>query len=102
MSLVTTARLYFGQSLWLRRSTKAVLPEPTGPAMPIRNAREGTELVIFLPWLSWLREPLANARYRRQSRVERARRTRQPNAGECGLGDKRGQARATDRHPKLQ
>src|SRR5580704_10192622 len=38
MSLVTTARLYFGQSRRLNRSTSAVFPEPTGPALPTRNA----------------------------------------------------------------
>src|ERR1700730_809354 len=41
MSLVTTARLILGESARHRLSTKAVLPEPTGPAMPMRNARVG-------------------------------------------------------------
>src|SRR5262245_52260474 len=38
MSLVTTPRFTPGQNLWLSRSTSAVLPLPTGPAMPTRNA----------------------------------------------------------------
>src|SRR5215472_6240568 len=38
MSLVTTARLYFGHSFRLSRSTSAVFPDPTGPATPTRNA----------------------------------------------------------------
>src|ERR1700730_15099541 len=41
MSLVTTARLILGESARQRRSARAVLPEPTGPAMPMRNARVG-------------------------------------------------------------
>src|ERR1700730_16289221 len=40
MSFVTTARLYRGKSRRLSRSTSAVFPEPTGPAMPTRNARD--------------------------------------------------------------
>src|SRR5271170_2246658 len=38
MSLVTTARLMRGQSWRVSWSTSAVLPEPTGPAMPTRYA----------------------------------------------------------------
>src|SRR5277367_5617945 len=47
MSLVTTATEYFGYNTWLRRSTRAVLPEPTGPATPMRKGRFG--LVIGSP-----------------------------------------------------
>src|SRR5580704_10677377 len=39
MSLVTTARFLAGQRRLLRQSTRAVLPLPTGPAMPTRYAR---------------------------------------------------------------
>src|ERR1700738_2848353 len=49
MSFVTTARLYFGQSRRLNRSTSAVFPEPTGPAIPTRNARVESCLRIFPP-----------------------------------------------------
>src|SRR5690349_2177865 len=38
MSLVTTARLICGQNKRLSTSTSAVLPLPTGPATPTRNA----------------------------------------------------------------
>src|SRR5271156_3144255 len=38
MSLVTTARLMRGQNWRVSWSTSAVLPEPTGPATPTRNA----------------------------------------------------------------
>src|SRR5271165_7333689 len=38
MSFVTTARLSFGNSFLLSRSTSAVFPDPTGPAIPTRNA----------------------------------------------------------------
>src|SRR5579872_7321621 len=39
MSLVTTAMLYRCCNSRLSRSTRAVLPLPTGPATPTRNAR---------------------------------------------------------------
>src|SRR5215813_10834894 len=48
MSFVTTARLYFGHNRRLSRSTSAVLPEPTGPATPTRNARCSDVVDIFL------------------------------------------------------
>src|SRR5216683_7715386 len=50
MSLVTTARFNFGKSLLLSRSTSAVLPDPTGPAIPTRNA-------LPRSWLSIARAP---------------------------------------------
>ncbi len=39
MSLVTTARFSSPASAWHSAATRAVLPEPTGPPMPIRSAR---------------------------------------------------------------
>src|SRR5215472_17759859 len=70
MSLVTTARLYFGHSPRLRRSTSAVFPDPTGPAMPTRNARANLLTLIFAP-----PSPVpANRFYRRVSHVLRRRR----------------------------
>src|SRR5258708_36176539 len=44
MSLVTTPTLMRGESSRLRQSTSAVLPLPTGPATPTRNARMDTRL----------------------------------------------------------
>src|SRR5438094_5899123 len=44
MSLVTTPTLTRGESSRLRQSTSAVLPLPTGPATPTRNARMATRL----------------------------------------------------------
>src|SRR5689334_20513959 len=44
MSFVTTATLTRGESLRLKQSTSAVLPLPTGPATPTRNARMHTRL----------------------------------------------------------
>src|SRR5579864_5945187 len=44
MSLVTTPTLRRGESSRLRQSTRAVLPLPTGPATPTRNARMATRL----------------------------------------------------------
>src|SRR5579871_1642973 len=44
MSLVTTATLCCGESARLKQSTNAVLPLPTGPATPTRNARIGFRL----------------------------------------------------------
>src|SRR5579863_5787046 len=38
ISLVTTPRFKPGQSRLLKRSTRAVFPQPTGPAIPTRNA----------------------------------------------------------------
>src|ERR1700733_7947381 len=38
MSFVTTARFNSGHSRLLSRSTNAVLPQPTGPAIPTRKA----------------------------------------------------------------
>src|SRR5690348_18421574 len=44
MSFVTTPTLRRGESSRLRQSTSAVLPLPTGAAMPTRNARMHTRL----------------------------------------------------------
>src|SRR4051812_27220077 len=49
MSFVTTARSIFGQSSLLSRSTRAVFPLPTGPAMPTRNARDSVVRDIAPP-----------------------------------------------------
>src|SRR5580704_17709345 len=49
MSFVTTARLYFGHSRRLNRSTSAVFPEPTGPAIPTRNARIDVDFSSRIP-----------------------------------------------------
>src|SRR5690348_12634836 len=43
MSFVMTPRFTAGQNRRLRRSTRAVFPEPTGPAIPTLNA-----LILFL------------------------------------------------------
>src|ERR1700738_3514846 len=51
MSFVTTARLYFGHSRRLNRSTSAVFPEPTGPAITTRNARIDVDSFSRIPTL---------------------------------------------------
>src|SRR5579864_8177002 len=53
MSLVTTATLMRGESSRLRQSTSAVLPLPTGPATPTRNARMATRLEQEIPLGQW-------------------------------------------------
>src|SRR5260370_38848318 len=51
MSLVTTASLHVGQSCLLRQSTSAVLPLPTGPAIPTLNALANVFSVIYCSFL---------------------------------------------------
>ena len=46
MSLVTTATFTVSRSSWHSASTLAVLPEPTGPAMPMRTAPFGSIMSV--------------------------------------------------------
>src|ERR1700719_4561293 len=86
MSFVTTARLYRGNSRRLSRSTSAVLPEPTGPAMPTRNARNEFcfSIVPALKIASVCARPSLPCRPT-HGRLPGApvRRRRRPNAGGC-------------------
>src|ERR1700722_10885172 len=104
MSLGTTARLYFGQRRWLRRSTRAVFPEPTGPAILTRKAR--TEFWFFILW------PCVSLRYeecvqgydqnRHRIHDEPSKRMLRQSVEACGPGGRRDRARARGRRQIFQ